>query len=280
MTAIPDMATFSSRLHLKGALVFNSAHRIGTGQSLDVAAPNLPVLRTVDGRPYIPGSSFKGAWRAYTESVLRTIQAQLNLGETLACLPISEDTRCLTKEVIKGIKEPRNGDKLEQAKIDAQLREASCWTCRVFGNGQLAAKAMVKDLMVDAESFFRTEIRDGVAIDRDSGRAASGQLYQFEAVPPGTRFAVDILVENGSEAELGLAMLGLRAFERGEILLGGAKSRGLGWCTLEPNWADSDYVAPDNLLDYLLPLTDTPDTQVSEAQIETWLKAFRQAIQP
>lgn len=278
--AIPDMAVFSSRLHLSGALVFDSAHRIGTGQSLDVAAPNLPVLRTADGRPYIPGSSFKGAWRAYTESILRTIQAQLNLGETLACLPISEEQRCLTKDVIKQIKEPKNREKPEQAQIDAQLREASCWTCRVFGNGQLAAKAMVKDLMVDEASFFRTEIRDGVAIDRDSGRAASGHLYQFEAVPPGTRFTVDILVENASPAELGLAMLGLRAFERGEILLGGAKSRGLGWCTLKPNWAESHYVDPDNLLDYLLPLAETPHTQVSETQVETWLKAFRQAIQP
>ncbi len=275
MNALHDMATFSSRLHYKGSLVFESAHRIGSGQSLDVVAPNLPILRAVDGRPYIPGSSFKGAWRAYTESILRTIQAQLNLGDrTLACLPISKDDRCLPDKDVKEIKQQSE----DQAEIDAELRAKSCWACRVFGNGQLSSKAMIKDCMVDPTSFLRTERRDGVAIDRDSGRAAHRQLYQFEAVPPGAHFDVEILIENASDAELGLALLGMKAFERGEILLGGAKSRGLGWCKLEPDLDSTAYVSADNLLDYLLPVDQTADTRLKEAHIQGWMQAFRQKI--
>ncbi len=88
-----DMSAFSSRFHYRGQLVFDSAHRIGAEQSLAADAPNLPILRTVDGRPYIPGSSFKGAWRAYTESILRTLQAQPGFASNLTCEPLAEEDR-------------------------------------------------------------------------------------------------------------------------------------------------------------------------------------------
>lgn len=58
--ALPDMQRFTSRLHYRGRLVFTSAHRIGAERSLDVTAPDLPVLRTQDGRPYIPDPPSKG----------------------------------------------------------------------------------------------------------------------------------------------------------------------------------------------------------------------------
>lgn len=270
----PDMTTFTSRLRYKGQLVFDSAHRIGAQRSLAVDAPDLPVLRTVDGRPYIPGSSVKGAWRAYTESVLRTIQAQQNLGHKLACQPISEELRCLPKDRVKSLK--------DEADADKALRQASCWTCRIFGNGQIASKVMIKDLMIDEASFLRTEVRDGVAIDRDSARAADGFKYNFEAVPAGARFELEILVENAAPAELGLIMIGLNSFARGDILLGGAKSRGLGWCHLDREGEKIEYVASEHLLAYLLN-RDDPDAvaarAVTEAKTRQWLAAFEEAVQ-
>lgn len=274
MTTLPDMHTFVSRLRYRGKLHFESGHRIGAERTLDVDAADLPILTTVDGKPYIPGSSFKGAWRSYTEAVLRTLQANGGGSEHLACIPISRDAddpqRCLPQSKVKQIKERYRDD---QAKLDAALRRASCWACRVFGNGHLAAKAMVKDIMVRPKSFFHTQIRDGVAIDRDSGRAAAGFKYQFETVPAGAIFDVEIVVENASAAELGVAMLGLRAFERGDVPLGGAKSRGLGWCRLETNWDHNDYVTAENLLTYLLRDSSAPATGVSEADIQSWLDA-------
>lgn len=270
MSASPDMSVFTSRLHLKGTLVFDSAYRIGAEQSLAVDAPDLPVLKTVDGLPYIPGSSFKGAWRAYTESILRTIQSQPGVQQhNLACLTISEP--CLPDTAVKEIK--------AQANADALLREQSCWTCRVFGNGQLAAKVLIKDLRLDTDSFIRTEVRDGVAIDRDSARAADKFKYRFEAVPAGAKFHLEVLVENASAAELGLVMLGLRSFERGEVLLGGAKSRGLGWCHLEKSWPESSrFVGAKQLLTYLLETADSTQWSPTEQIIQGWLKAFQHTI--
>ena len=269
----PDMSAFTSRLRLAGTLVFDSAHRIGAERSLAVDAPDLPILRTVDGRPYIPGSSLKGAWRAYTESVLRALEEKEQVtADNLACLITTEP--CLPDEKVKEIKQERGLEKPEQ---DEALREASCWTCRVFGNTALASKVLIKDLMVREGTFFRTEERDGVAIDRDAGRAAPGQLYQYEVVPAGAAFELEVVVENGSRPELGLVMIGLRAFERGDVLVGGAKSRGLGWCRVEPAWNDSYYVAPDNLLDYLL--GDEEATALADdSAAGEWLKALRKAL--
>lgn len=271
----PDMFTFTSRLHYHGKLVFTSAHRIGAERSLDVTAPDLPILQTVDGLPYIPGSSFKGAWRAYTEAILRTVQVQHNLGEKLACDPLTENSRCLPQKHVSDIKNTYRDD---QKKLDETLRTDSCLICRVFGNGHLASKVLIKDLMIQPDSFYRTEIRDGVAIDRDSGRAADGMKYQFETVPAGAAFDLEILVENASSAELGVALMGLLAFQRGEVLLGGAKSRGLGWCELQPNWEASEYVIPENLLAYAL-RSDMAATQgVAEATRTSWLKDLETAI--
>jgi CRISPR-associated protein Csm3 len=274
---LPDMLTFTSRLHFRGALIFDSAHRIGAERSLAVDAPDLPVLRTVEGLPYIPGSSLKGAWRSYTEAILRTLQGAG--GKRLACNPITREAdsaeRCLPQSRVKALKERYRQD---QDRLDAVLREESCLACRVFGNGHLAAKLLIKDLMIQPATFYRTEVRDGVAIDRDSARAADGFKYQFETVPAGAAFDLEVVVENASDAELGAALLGLRALERGDILLGGAKSRGLGWCRLESHWDKSDYVTAENLLDYALRAPDAPATGVSNEQIEAWLAAFATAL--
>ena len=271
----PDMSRFTGRFHYRGVLVFESAHRIGAERSLAVDAPDTPILRTVDGRPYLPGSSIKGAWRAYSEAIMRTIQAQQG-HKLFANDPLVQGTTNapgLTDEKIRQLKKT-----VDETKIDDELRMQSTWVERVFGNGALASKLLIKDAIIDPASWLRSEIRDGVGIDRDSGRAGHGLKYQFEVVPAGAKFPFEFIVENPSEMELGLVMLGVHAFERGDILLGGAKSRGLGWCRLESNgYQDCRYVGDENLLDYLL--GDDADMGVVSAEmVQNWLKALKAAI--
>lgn len=283
---IPDMSRFTSRWHYRGYLVFNSAHRIGAARSLAVDLPDLPVLRTVGGQPYIPGSSFKGAWRSYTEAILRTWQEQPGMRETnLACLvvgkpvqrpqPDPDQGRCLTQGEVTAYKKTI----AQPAELDRLLREKSCLTCRVFGNSWLAAKVLVKDFYLNENRTpaWQTEVRDGVAIDRDALRAADGQKYQFEAVASGVVFDAEIMVENASPEELGVVMLGLEAFARGDILLGGARSRGLGWCRLEHDWTQSRYVGAPDLFNYLLG-GDTEPKQTGQTQYQGWLNSLRQTL--
>lgn len=278
----PDMSTFTSRFYYKGKLVFDSAHRIGAERSLAVDAPDTPVLRTVDGQPYIPGSSIKGAWRSYTEAVLRALQDRNNHGR-FASDPIEQGTEPrwgLTDEKVRKIKQEHRRDKTKtEAALDARLRDESTWTGRVFGNAALSAKIFMKDAIIEPESWVRTEIRDGVGIDRDSGRAGDGLKYQFEVVPAGAKFTLEVVVENASPAELGLVVMGIKAFERREILLGGGKSRGLGWCHLESNnWKDCRYITKDNLLEHLLGEGNETE-KVNKDVVDSWLAALRQEIE-
>jgi len=305
----PDMSRFTSWLHLRGRLTFTTSFRIGAGRSIAVDEPDLPVLRTVDGLPYIPGSSLKGALRSHVEALLRTIQTLPDVEDrNLACTAVGKPGRrpsddpfphlCLFQNEVSRLKEvhpeewhqrlePPLRDRLpdpdrlrqdlarkgRQGVVDEMLRALSCWTCRVFGAPWLASKVLIKDLFLDEGTFYTTEIRDGVAIDRDTGRVAGGRKYQFEAVPAGAAFHLEILVENASEAELGLLWLGIRALERGEVLLGGARSRGLGWCRLQVDQEGSRYVARENLLDALF---GSPRSLPIDP--DRWMRAFAEAV--
>lgn len=315
MNASPDLSSFVSRLHFHGRLNFETALRIGASRSTRVDDPDLPILRDALGRPYIPGSSLKGALRSYVEAVLRTLQANPAVKErNLACLPVGKPEErpeeeapphvCLHNKEVSNLKKaaasgwkqlddphqqlaarlPALPDLQTQAAaasaeavLDDLLRQLSCWSCRVFGAQWLAAKALVRDLTLSQDWEWPAEMRNGVAIDRDAGRAFPGHLYDLEVLPAGASFELQILVENASEAELGLLWLGLAAMQRGEILLGGARSRGLGWCRLEPNWQNSRYITQEHLVEALLGQAPPAPGDLENRSL-SWIQAFGQAI--
>jgi CRISPR-associated RAMP protein (TIGR02581 family) len=240
--AVWDFTQFHNRLRVKGTLRLKTSLRVGAGRSTAADEVDLPVVKDEAERPYIPGSSFKGALRAHTEALLRALDAQRqrdpDKDPALACLSVSKPEKgisyaqagCLTTQLVKEKKEKLADD---PARLDRELWEESCWTCQVFGAPWLASRVLVKDLTVQPETWFRRyQLRDGVAIDRDTETASEGKLYQFEAVPVGTCFNFELVAENLTLEEQGLLFLGLRAFERGQVPLGGARSRGLGWVEL------------------------------------------------
>ena len=243
-----DFSAFHSRFRVQGTLRTETAIRIGSGRNTDPTERDLPVLKDLRGRPYIPGSSFKGAYRAHLERLLRGVN------ETLACPSTTRPREanslpgCLTQGDIENLKAKFQDDPAELAR---QILNSSCWTCSLLGAPWLASKMLFRDMPVKRETWFeRYSIRDGVAIDRDTETAATAMKYDFEAVPVGTEFQFEVVIENAIEAELGLAFLGLREFEEGHVVLGGAASRGLGKVNLEINWEKSEWLTADKLLDY------------------------------
>lgn len=277
---IVDFSTFESRLHIVGTLQLETALRIGAGRMGGAAEVDLPVVKDLADRPYIPGSSFKGAFRAHTEALLRAIEFEL------ACTSTSKPQKgkvpgCLTQEQVDEIKRKyeelaRKGRCSDPAKLIGQeLIASSCWACRVFGAPWLASKVLIKDLFVADETWFGRYLeRQGVAIDRDSETAGRGLLYEFEAVPAGTAFDFEMVVENATKAEQGLILLGLREFETGRVPLGGGRSRGLGQVKLDIVWESSEKVDKDSLRKYLVTGQgeSLDDPAMHQAMLDAFLK--------
>ena len=295
----PDLRSFQRRLILRGTLKLRSGLRIGAGREPLLEVSELPVVKTADGYPYIPGASFKGAWRAATEALLRGLPDATF--RNLACLSVPRDektvppTICLTTTAVGQLKTTRPeawpsilGERatlVQDKTLDEALRLLSCRTCRLFGAPWLAGKVLIKDLTLAPtwEELVQLQVRDGVAIDRDKGSAADKQKFAYEVVPADTPFDVEIVVGNASDAELGLAWLGLQAFQQGRIPLGGAVSRGLGWCSLKIDWEHSQWLTPENLLESLFSsepdqLTGALNQRRGPKQAERWWHTFLQEI--
>lgn len=234
--------TFYNWRRITGRLVAITPLRIGSGEiSLDPGAVDNPVIRDAYGRPFIPGSSFKGVWRVFAEQVL----GQLANGDRRCCDPL--DAPCLPPEVVKKLKKEHKDDLRSLAEaIYAQL----CPACRLFGSPHFAGRLRVRDLLLDERTWPGfCEVRPGVAIDRDTRTAYPNRKYEIEAVPAGTVFNFEVVAENADEEEWRHILLTLLPFTRGEIPLGGCTGRGLGRVRLEAVQVFS--VTTANLRDFL-----------------------------
>ncbi len=264
---------FRKRVKLNGTLRLVSGLHIGIGRALGPTASDLPVLKDFDKAPFIPGSSFKGVLRSNIENWLRAF------GECLACDPTDDDSKCINstskREIISYFSEDS----------DRHLLEQGCWACRLFGSPWVASKVHILDMKV--KGHWRNEwlmVRDGVVIDRESGTAAPKGKYDFEAVPAGMEFQLEIIIENPEPYEMGLLAFGIDLFNQGFALLGGNTSRGLGRATI--NIEEIDELTADDLLAELRPPGATSEQEKdsieqngpAEPDIEKKLDELSQAL--
>lgn len=260
--------TFSSRVRLAGILTAETALRVGAGRSTAIIGSDLPVVRDGLDLPYIPGSSFKGALRAGIEALLRAVDPRR------ACNPLDEDEVCVAAEGIQRWERARREGKLTDLQVAQKIYDASCDACRLFGSNGIAARVLIRDLLVDKELWFgQYEVRNGVSIERDTETAAAGRLYDFEVVPAGTQFRFELVVENPEPWQLGLLLAGLRTFIQGEASLGGARSRGLGRVRLQ--LTERTQVTAASLLDWL---SGGEPAAVTEEDLAGWRNALRQYL--
>jgi len=242
---------FESRYDLRGWLITRTGLHIGTGGSLAVVESDNPVIRDINAWPYIPGSSFKGALRSLIESIVRT----LSPGDRQApwtCDPLEREQWCIPPSRIQQWQGAVGDNRMTQAELDANVWGESCAVCRLFGSPWLASKVKVADLYLHNGDDWqgRVEVRDGVAIDRDTETVSGGRKYDFEVVPRETTFDLHLRIDNASAEELGLLFIGLREFTSGSAWIGGNTSRGLGQVRIE--WDTFEVVEGRNgLLNYL-----------------------------
>lgn len=265
------------------------------------------VLRTIDGKPFIPGSSFKGAFRCAVERIVPHMDKIKTCGFALEseyhCVTVNEDLKkeyaelketkkcyVITQKILDNLSEDIDSnffigkifsksrleqilknlkieiDKinliLDKCKLDwnnatnlKYLDDNLCHTCKFFGSPYTAGRVFFSDLYLTDEISWidKTEVRDGVVIDRDSERAVPHLKYDYEVVPAGISFDFSITMENVSDYELGLVATGIQEFKNGMIPLGGIKSRGLGRCVLKDlNIKYIEFNSKESLKDYLL----------------------------
>jgi CRISPR-associated RAMP protein (TIGR02581 family) len=286
-----DFSVFKRRVIFHGVVKLLSGLHIGTGRVFGATASDMPVLKDFNEQPFIPGSSFKGVYRSNLEAFLRAFQSPSS-AVYLACDPVGEVRPCLGKDaatkdalekILRKYRRKKNRDSLNLLTLNTLLWTKSCWICRLFGSSWLASKVQILDMPVVAEKWIPESlmVRDGVVIDRESETAATRGKFDFEAVPAGTEFKLEILVENPEDYELGLLMLGFDLFSDGFALLGGNTSRGLGRIQIE--LSDIVDVSAEDLLAKFKPQTEEePETKEDETQKseqETETKQIDAALQ-
>ena len=260
--------TFKNRLELTGKLTTITALRISAGRSTEPIGSDLPVIKDALGRPFIPGSSFKGALRSRLESFLRGILG--NNPKLVGNPSINDEWSLTSKELAKfKMNELKNLNSQEKENcLHQYILENTDLISSLFGSSWIASKFQVRDLMVDTNTWFgQYQERDGVAIDRDTETASEGKLYDYQVVPGGTDFDFKAVVENAEDWELGLLMIGLNQFETEKIPLGGGRSRGLGVVRLDIDqmrWVDVKD-NPEYLLNYLQKIIRNDETAYEDA---------------
>jgi CRISPR-associated RAMP protein (TIGR02581 family) len=231
ITQFSKFDRLSKRYRIEGLLVTETGLRVGAGKSVDVGTSDQPVIRDGFHRLFLPGSSLKGVLRSGLERALRGLGDQ----RLPACDPFASGCTAGLEQ------RKKRGATIE---IDEVLSTV-CVVCGLFGSPFLAGRVFVADLPLAEGHASRTEVRDGVGIDRDLrvAQTTPAVKYDHEVVPPGTAFRLEMILENVDDPiQLALVLKALGFLATGEIRLGGLTSRGLGRVSLRDlrlEWTDA-----------------------------------------
>jgi len=174
---------------------------IGAGnESMNPVEPDNSVIKDKDGKPYIPGSSLKGALRSWLESFLRGGGNEIT-GGNAPCLCVNEP--CLgdnpeNKEWLKEIKKKYKNNKDADRLVAEEIYRKLCPVCKVFGSQHFASKV----------------------------KKETEKKYDFEQVAAGTEFDFHMTADNLDEENEKILKIIVKMLESGDFVVGG--SVGLG----------------------------------------------------
>ncbi|MDT7902237.1 MAG: CRISPR-associated RAMP protein Csx7 [Acidianus sp.] len=205
-----DFSTFQVLYEITGKLTNLSPLRIGTGRVSRFDEPTDNPIITINGKPYVPGSTMKGALRNLVEMYSKT----------------------------KGWKViyPYEFTKTES---ESEIYK-DCVPCYLFGSTESASRIFVFDSPISSE-YVRT-YRTMVAINRTFGAQQPKNLYNLDFIEPGASFdfrmrVFNLNLENPTEDMEKKAVEAFRfalylLINEG-IMIGNRKSIGLGLVKLE-----------------------------------------------
>jgi CRISPR-associated RAMP protein (TIGR02581 family) len=217
---------FERRYLFTGQIVLRTPLHIGGGSGM-LSVSDSPVVRTPDGRPFVPGSSFKGAFRSTVEKIAGALP-------TVRTCAFIDGASCASPQGERQIelRQRRDTEHWDEDTLLKELEVALCDTCKLFGSPFAASKLRFSDMSLATGEDPITQVRDGVGIDRDSERAVEHIKFDFEVVEAGTLFDMELTLDDPTTTDLGLTCVGLCEYLAGFAGLGGKRSRGLGSCRL------------------------------------------------
>ena len=221
------MFQLEKKIRLTASLVFDTAWRIGSGKEGETTS-DLGVALDANGQPVLPGSSLKGKLRSTCE----TLSHALGLSACMLNCEASGVNCTSDVNYYRAVRDAYQAACKKGLKARMQwIADNTCDVCKLFGSPVQAGRLWVSDGMLQDWASI-VQVRDGVVIDRDSQTAVDRLKYDYEVVPPSSRFKICIDFENPTEADL--ALLGAALFEWcAGSSLGGFTSRGLGRFHLE-----------------------------------------------
>lgn len=211
-----------SRMRITATLVFETAWRIGSGREGETMS-DLGIILDPGGQPVLPGSSLKGKLRSTCEALAHALDMNACMLDRKA-----SGVNCVS-DIGFHTTVRHEYREASQAGLKSRLQwinDHTCDVCKLFGSPVQAGRLRVSD--GDLKEWTTVvQVRDGVVIDRDSHTAVDGLKYNYEVVPPGSRFHIYVDLENAVDQDL--ALLGAALFEwHAGSSIGGFASRGLG----------------------------------------------------
>jgi CRISPR-associated RAMP protein (TIGR02581 family) len=258
-----NQTSFRQKMKITATLIFETAFHIGSGKEGDLAT-DMGVLKDNQGLPVLPGSTLKGCFRATAEK----LSGYLGFSACMLDSELSGENCVGDQGYFMKVNNEFKEVKTEKGKL-AWLGNHTCDVCRLFGSPLQASRIFFSDgALKKWEGGY--QVRDGVAIDRDSGTARDGLKYDFEVASKDTEFEVIIEIENPEERELALVAAVLAEWQSG-FRLGGFTSRGLGRVVLSQAKVERvDYEDSNQLREYLLNRRMQPaDSLLSDALLRS-----------
>ena len=267
---IERMEEFEVRLY-KMTTVSHLA--VGSGEGGSLSPVDKPLMRaSIMGKDepliYIPGSSIHGVMRSWVEKAIRSIEGStLDVEENFKTFMGQESTKVLAEQLkAKAAKELEvegeglfenwrlyrrvcnifwEHDKCEPLKSEdapsfkeAWLnhigRQVPCDVCKIFGHTGLRGRVRFT-AAYPSKKGSPVDIITRVAIDRLTGAASPGKLFDLEAIVPGVEFFFYTVMENMKDGQDDKAHFeyGVKALQMNLATIGSNSTVGFGQVELE-----------------------------------------------
>ena len=232
-----DFSTFKNKYILTGKIVVLNALHIGSGKEKDDR--DAPFISLDDDKNfYIPGSTFRGYLSTKLERFLdsgngfkiKNNGEELNEADVKLIFGYTNLDKLETKINDKDNEEDRKLKENNRKIQDRIIRRLNAKNLDEVKS--LAGRIHVSDMPVLKDVKYVT--RDGIKIDRNTGATEKRAKFDYDVVPAGTEFDLNIELENIENYQLDLIGLALNDIlkDNGD-LFGGKTSRGIGKCRLK-----------------------------------------------